>query len=160
MYGVKAVQQRMMSSQHVIRFVCLAGLLVLPTGKDQSPPEDARIAKLVSFFKAYDCPEPYHVTSYLRAADANDLDYRLLPVISILESSCGKYQRKNNHWGWGSNSFSSAGAGIEFITKQLVAGYFKNRNTQEKLSLYNPRPIYAKLATKLLKQVDEKPAQD
>lgn len=155
MYGVKAVQKRMMSSQHVIRFVCLAGLLVLPTGKDQSPPEDARIAKLVSFFKAYDCPEPYHVTSYLRAADANALDYRLLPVISILESSCGKYQRKNNHWGWGSNSFSSVGAGIEFITKQLVAGYFKDRNTQEKLSLYNPRPIYAKLATKLLKQVEE-----
>jgi len=138
--------------------VCIAGVLVLPLGKDQSPAEDARVSKLVNFFRIYDCPEPYHVTSYLRAADANDLDYRLLPVISILESTCGKYQRKNNHWGWGSNSFSSAPAGIDFITKRLAEGYFKNRNTQEKLSLYNPRPIYAKLASKLLTQLDEQPS--
>ena len=144
-----------MRSHYVIRLVCVAGFLVLPLGNGQSPPEDSRVAKLVSFFRAYDCPQPYHVTTYLRAADTNDLDYRLLPVISVLESSCGKYQRNNNHWGWGTSSFPSVGAGIDFITKQLTEGYFKNHNAQQKLSIYNPRPIYAKLGGKLLKELDE-----
>lgn len=111
----------------------------------------------MNFFKTYDCPQPYYVTSYLRAADTHGVDYRLLPVISVLESSCGKYQRKNNHWGWNSanTGFSSVQAGIDFITKELTKGYFKNPDTQRKLAVYNPRPIYAKLADKLMRKFDE-----
>jgi hypothetical protein len=144
-----------MHSRLAIRVLCIAGVLVLPLGKDQSPPADARVAKLVSFFRSYDCPEPYHVTSYLRAADNHDLDYRLLPVISVLESSCGKHQRHNNHWGWGEDSFPSVGAGIDFIAKQLTEGYFKDASAREKLSIYNPSPLYAKLGVKLLREFDE-----
>lgn len=132
-------------------------MLPISVSRSQAPAADQRVDKLVNFFKTYDCPQPYHVTSYLRAADSNGVDYRLLPVISVLESSCGKYQRKNNHWGWNSanTGFSSVSAGIDFITKELTRGYFKNRDTQQKLAMYNPRPIYSKLAGKLMREFNE-----
>src|SRR4051794_27156841 len=63
---------------------------------------DSRTADLQRFFESYQCPRPYHVVDYLEAADAYDVDYRLLPAISVRESTCGVYSRWNNHWGWNS----------------------------------------------------------
>ncbi len=119
--------------------------------------EDQRRAKLETFFRSFGCPAPYHVKEYLGAADANAIDYRLLPAISVLESTCGIYQRENNRWGWASarKSFASFRAGLEYIAHQLAEGrYYKNKTLEEKVRVYNPRPQYARQLQSLMRRID------
>jgi hypothetical protein len=119
--------------------------------------DDQRHAKLETFFQSFGCPAPYHVKEYLGAADTYAIDYRLLPAISVLESTCGIYQRENNRWGWASarKGFASFRAGLEFIAHQLAEGrYYKNKTLEEKVHMYNPRPQYARLMERLMRQID------
>lgn len=119
---------------------------------------DQRGARLEAFFKAYGCPAPLHVDEYLRAADTHALDYRLLPAISLVESTCGAFERLNNRWGWDSaqSGFSSVTAGIEFITTQLAeAPTYKGKSLKEKLFTYNPYPQYVRQVEKLMRQIED-----
>src|SRR5580704_5991742 len=105
------------------------------------PLADPRSARLEAFFKAYDCPGPLHIEEYLRAADSHELDYRILPAISLVESTCGAYERMNNRWGWDSvqSGFDSVPAGIEYIAEQLAENpYYKAKTLEQKLFTYNP----------------------
>lgn len=119
--------------------------------------EDQRHAKLETFFQSFGCPAPHHVKEYLGAADTYAIDYRLLPAISVLESTCGIYQRQNNRWGWASarKGFSSFRAGLEYIAHQLSNGrYYKDKTLAEKVRMYNPNPQYAKQLEKLMRKID------
>ena len=119
--------------------------------------DDQRHAKLETFFQSFGCPAPYHVKEYLGTADTYAIDYRLLPAISILESTCGIYQRENNRWGWASarKGFASFRAGLEYIAHQLAFGrYYKNKTLEEKVRMYNPRPEYARQLEKLMRKID------
>jgi len=119
--------------------------------------EDQRHAKLQTFFQSFGCPAPYHVKEYLGAADTYAIDYRLLPAISVLESTCGIYQRQNNRWGWASarKGFASFRAGLEYIAHQLAEGrYYKNKTLEEKVHMYNPRPQYARQLDSLMRKID------
>jgi hypothetical protein len=119
--------------------------------------QDQRHAKLEAFFQSFGCPAPYHVKEYLGAADTYAIDYRLLPAISVLESTCGIYQRENNRWGWASarKGFASFRAGLEYIAHQLANGrYYKNKTLQEKVHMYNPRPQYARQLESLMRKID------
>ena len=87
------------------------------------------------------------MNEYLGAADSYAIDYRLLPAISVLESTCGIYQRLNNRWGWDSarKGFSSFRAGLQYIARQLSEGrFYKNKSLEEKVRMYNPNPQYAR----------------
>jgi len=119
--------------------------------------EDQRHAKLETFFQSFGCPAPYHVKEYLGAADTYAIDYRLLPAISVLESTCGIYQVENNRWGWASagKGFASFRAGLEYIAHQLANGrYYKNKTLEEKVHMYNPRPQYALQLERLMRKID------
>ena len=101
------------------------------------------------------------MNEYLGAADFNSLDYRLLPAISVLESTCGVYQRLNNRWGWDSarRGFSSFRAGLQYIARQLAQGrYYRNKSLEEKVHMYNPNPQYAQLVKKLMLKIDDRGA--
>lgn len=118
---------------------------------------DQRHVKLETFFQSFGCPAPFHVKEYLGAADTYAIDYRLLPAISVLESTCGLYQRQNNRWGWASarKGFSSFRAGLEYIAHQLANGrYYKNKTLGEKVRMYNPSPQYARQLEKLMRKID------
>ena len=122
------------------------------------PAQDPRSARLEAFFKAYDCPAPLHVNEYLRAADSHDLDYRLLPAISLVESTCGAFERMNNRWGWDSaqSGFPSVPAGIDYITGQLADGEnYKGKTVKEKLFTYNPYPQYVRQLERLMQQIED-----
>ena len=122
------------------------------------PLSDPRSMRLEAFFKAYDCPAPLHVDEYLRAADSHALDYRLLPAISLVESTCGAYQRRNNRWGWDSvqSGFPSVEAGIEYITAQLAEHpYYRGKTVQQKLYTYNPYPVYVRKVERLMRQIED-----
>lgn len=122
---------------------------------------DSRYDKLESFFQSFGCPTPHYVDEYLGEADSNAIDYRLLPAISVLESTCGVYQRLNNRWGWDSarKGFSSFRAGLQYIARQLSQGrYYRNKSLEEKVRMYNPNPQYARLLKKLMLKIDDRGA--
>lgn len=128
--------------------------------EDVAPPapRDSRIAKLEAFFRSHDCPAPYHVDEYLQAADAYSIDYRLLPALSIRESTCGKYQRMNNYWGWDSarSGFASVETGIDFVAHRLAKGrYYKGKALEDKLHAYNPYPDYANEVLSLMREIGQ-----
>jgi hypothetical protein len=125
---------------------------------DSRPPADHRWHKLEAFFKSYQCPQPHYVEEYLRAADHYAIDYRLLPALSVRESTCGQYDRLNNHWGWDSarKGFASVPKGIEFVTRTLAHGRsYKDKTLEAKLYAYNPFPQYVREVKKLMREIDD-----
>jgi len=125
--------------------------------EDQSTPVDPRILKLESFFQKYNCPQPYHVPTYLEAADQYNLPYTLLAVISVKESGCGKQVfRKNNWWGFGNQSFPNIDQGIWTISQQLGEGkYYQGKTLIGKLKTYNSvNPKYPSHAIQLMDSIE------
>jgi hypothetical protein len=136
----------------VVACAAVAGDNTLPV-----PYSDPRSERLEAFFKAYDCPAPLHVDEYLRAADSHALDYRLLPAISLVESTCGAFEKMNNRWGWASaqSGFPSVPDGIEYITAQLAENpRYKGKTVPEKLFTYNPYPQYVRQVQRLMQQIE------
>jgi len=119
---------------------------------------DPRIARLEAFFDSYSCPSPRHVAEYLRVADIYGLDYRILPALSVRESTCGQYQQMNNRWGWDNarSGFGSIPAGIEFIAQQLAeAPRYKGKSLDQKLWTYNPLAAYPGEIKKLMQKIGD-----
>ena len=131
----------------------VAGLLVAPCaislGQYQPNPtvdsKDPRLSRLKQFFAERGCPLREAAVDFLIAADQNHLDWRLLPSISMIESSGGKDFRNNNVFGWDSNrgSFPSVRAGIHFVASKLAKSkLYRGKNLESKLQTYNPLPDY------------------
>jgi hypothetical protein len=121
------------------------------------PAADLRASRLDRVFHLYHCPKPYHVDEYLRAADAFQLDYRLLPAVSIRETTCGVGEVENNRWGFhpGRQSFPSIEAGIAFMARRLAEGtYYKGKTLQQKLFTYNPLPAYPDEVARIMSQIE------
>jgi hypothetical protein len=118
---------------------------------------DARIERLRVFFDAYACPAPRHIADYLRVADTYGLDYRILPALSVRESTCGQYQKMNNRWGWdsGQSGFGSIASGIEYVARQLAeAPQYKGKTLDQLLWTYNPRAAYPGEIKKLMERIE------
>jgi hypothetical protein len=131
----------------------VAGLLVAPCAislwQYQPSPtvdsKDPRLSRLTQFFAERGCPLREAAVDFLIAADLNHLDWRLLPSISIIESSGGKDFRNNNVFGWDSSrgSFPSVRAGIHFVASKLATSkLYRGKNLESKLQTYNPLPDY------------------
>ena len=117
-----------------------------PSVTASNEPNDPRLRLIWQYFADRDCPLRDSAADFLVAADQNELDWRLLPSISMIESSGGKDYRNNNVFGWDScrESFSSVQAGIHFVASKLAKSkLYKGKNVDEKLLIYNPQPDYA-----------------
>ncbi len=106
-----------------------------------------REAQLRKFFKKYNSPLEENSATFVEVADRYDMDYRLLPAISCLESSCGKklIPESYNPFGWGVYggnyiAFADYDESIETVGEGLHKGYIvKGANTVEKIApIYNP----------------------
>jgi hypothetical protein len=118
---------------------------------------DPRVARLKTFFRLYNCPAPDYVSEYLRIADQNDLDYRLLPAISIRETQCGLHEKGNNWLGFHPDevTFPSPLAGIEFIGRRLAEHpFYKGKSLEKKLFMYNPYPKYPGEVLWIMRQIE------
>jgi hypothetical protein len=131
----------------------IAGLVAAPAvvstlqGRDAKGPDpvDPRLARLEQYFAQRDCPLRDAAKDFLAASDKNALDWRLLPSISMIESSGGKDYRNNNVFGWDSckESFASVRDGIHFVAAKLAqSDLYKGKNLDAKLRTYNPNPGY------------------
>ncbi len=107
---------------------------------------DPRVARLQSFLKRLRCPVAPMAEDFVRVADANQLDWRLLPSIAVIESGGGKAYKNNNIFGWnkGLQAFDSIRAGLEWVGYRLARSpLYRTRNSFEKLRIYNEDQEYA-----------------
>lgn len=107
---------------------------------------DPRATRLRTFFSKLHCPVIEMTEDFIRAADDNRLDWRLLPGISVIESSGGKAYINNNIFGWGIGGplpFPSIRAGLNLVAYKLGnSSLYRNRDVLGKLKLYNPDENY------------------
>ena len=106
-----------------------------------------KIEALEKFFEAQKSPLKEDADTFVRVAEKYGLDYRLLPAISCMESSCGKRILPNsyNPFGWGiygKNAiyFKSFEEAIETVGKGISEKYVaKGLDTPEKIApVYTP----------------------
>lgn len=106
---------------------------------------DDRSARLDKYFKKYNMPLSGYGQKFVEVADNCGIDWRLLPAISVQESTGGKYMRLNNPFGWASAriGFKDFNEAIEVVGGHLcglnerTARYYKDKTSYEKLWSYN-----------------------
>ena len=130
-------------------FVLVAGLLAVPAaGMAQSaatPDKDPRQTRLEKYFADHRCPLRELAAEFLSAADDNNLDWRLLPSLSMVETGGGRGTRNNNLFGWncGRTSFHSPTESIRVVASKLSQSKaYKGKDTDGILKTYNSNPRY------------------
>ena len=153
-------------------FVVVAGVVSLPVCASHMQPAkpklaeyrpDPRLAPLKAFFAQANCPAAELSGIFLEAADANDLDWRLLPSISFVESTGGKSARGNNLFGWDSGraEFSSAAESIHSVAYSLGnSGLYRDKDVDGILQTYNPSPEYGRKVKGVMRRIAADEAVD
>ncbi len=153
------IRNRLRSYTSVFFLLAAVSSVTTVSSADTKPalPRDNRIARLETFFRAHHCPAPFLTNEYVAAADAYSIDYRLLPAVSVRESTCGLYARLNNRWGWNSakSGFITLAHGIQHIARELAEGkYYRGKTVEDKLRMYNPNPAYPGEILRLMQEID------
>jgi hypothetical protein len=142
-----------------------AGMVSLPSGISTKQvhavtiPDyrsDPRLESLRKFFQKAACPALEYASAFLEAADVYELDWRLLPSISYVESTGGKAAPNNNLFGWDSGRarFPSATAGIHEVGYQLThAERYRDKDVDAILATYNPNTGYAVKVKSVMRQI-------
>jgi hypothetical protein len=162
----KTVKEFRMRKLFASGFVVFAGMVSVPPGaapdqKSSQPApdyrDDPRLHTLKKFFHKSDCPAEKYSAEFLRAADANALDWRLLPSLSFVETSGGKGARNNNLFGWDSGRahFPSPAAGIHAVGYLLKhSSAYKNKKLDRLLAVYNPATeTYAERVKSVMRRI-------
>lgn len=101
---------------------------------------DFRVQKLERFFDQ--TPLQGYSQDFVDAADQYHLDWRLLPAISMVESTGGKHCRNYNPFGWGSGRarFESYQDAIFSVARHLSEDNpYRGKTTTQKIRAYNAR---------------------
>lgn len=130
---------------------------------------DPRILAMNKFLKNYHSPMASHADTFVKEADRNGLDWRLLVSISGVESAFGNLipTNSNNAWGWrgingndaGWSMFSSWEDAIVHITERLATGYGTTITPFEMEATYcppcgrNPAHVWANGVTNYMNQL-------
>ncbi|MBV8551370.1 MAG: glucosaminidase domain-containing protein [Acidobacteriaceae bacterium] len=129
---------------------------VKPPEQPAVPKPDPRAVRLRRFLSRLHCPITNLSDDFVHAADRNHLDWRLLPSISVIESGGGKAYRNNNIFGWnnGIEAFTSLREGLELVAYKLGRSpLYRNRDSVEKLRLYNPDEDYANKVLEVMNRI-------
>jgi hypothetical protein len=130
---------------------------VRPVKTESAPAvQDPRAIRLHQFMSRLRCPVKDLAEEFIHAADDNNLDWRLLPSISIIESGGGKAFKNNNIMGWanGDRSFPTIRAGIHQVAFHLGRSFvYRNRSTEEKLRAYNHNCDYSLRVESVMNQI-------
>ena len=111
-----------------------------------------RVKVLEEFLEKYNSPFADNADTFVEVADEKGLDYRLLPAISCMESTCGQKILPDtyNAWGWGMSQaalangtyirFDSWEEAIETVGEGIAKNYAANGlDTPEKMApVYTP----------------------
>jgi len=115
-----------------------------------NPEVDIKTKNLEAFFEKYNSPLKDHSKVFTDTASKYDLDYRLLPAIACMESSCGKklIPGSFNPFGWGIYggkyiAFQNYEEAIETVAKGIKENYVDKGlvSPEEMAPVYTP-PAY------------------
>ncbi len=109
--------------------------------ENQAP--DPRVKKLEGFFEKYNSPLTGYATCFIQAADRNQIDWKLVPAITGVESTFGKHipYKSYNAYGWanGDYRFTSWEQSINHVSQVLKEKYVdRGLDTPYKIA-----PVYA-----------------
>ena len=105
-----------------------AGESAVPKFKDTTKTVfDYRVYTLRKFLNQFNSPLTPYSQEFIKEADENGIDYRIVPAIAGVESTFGKQIPFNsyNAYGWanGNSSFKSWPDSIKTVTKTLKVNY-------------------------------------
>ena len=120
---------------------------------------DLREAVLRKFLKERQCPVHDYAGVFIAEADANGLDWRLLPSLAMVESGGGKHAPGNNLFGWGKSRFASIGDAIHHVASVLSSGKpYRGKDLDAKLATYNSvRTDYKAMVTQIMREISPTP---
>lgn len=105
--------------------------------------QNQRVLQLKAFLQKYNSPLTIYAQTFVETADKYQIDWKLVPAITGVESTFGKHIPYNsyNAYGWanGKYSFNSWEESIEKVTKTLKEKYY-NRGLDNP---YKIGPVYA-----------------
>jgi len=151
-----------LSSQPAYAFEKVAGSsAVLKDDISKIEKPDPRVEKLRVFLGKYDSPLTPYAQNFIETADRYQLDWKLVPAISGVESSFGKQVPANsyNAYGWANGNywFQSWEQSIEYVSSYLKEKYFNHGlDTPDKIGpVYAPpSPFWARKVSYLMKQIE------
>lgn len=140
---------------------------------DRDAINQARAEAIDAYFKSKNMPLAGYGMKMVLEAEKNELDWRLVPAISVIETTGGKFMCKNskapnNPFGWGSCKlgFKSINIAIETVARNLggnnprTARYYAEKDTRGILEAYNPPSIVPNYTAKVMKVMEAIGAHD
>lgn len=127
----------------VLVSITMSSLFIIKLTKEEEKQVqviDVRPQLIDNYYKERGMPLEGYGKKMVEVADKYGLDWRLLPAISIRESSGGLHMCKNNPFGWGSCkiTFNSLDEAIETVSYKLAnLPVYKDKTTERKLYYYN-----------------------
>lgn len=125
--------------------------------------DDPRLEVLRNFFHSVHSPLEKLASVFLVEADEHDLDWRLLPGLSFVESTGGRAPRGNNIFGWnnGNSNFRSISEGIHIVASRLAnSPMYRGKGLVDKLRTYNRNPKYVASVRTAMKQISNDEADE
>lgn len=126
---------------------------------------DSRVVVLGKFLESYNSPLAEHAETFVKMADQNRLDWRLLASIAGVESTFARNMPADSHnaWGWGiygDNTlyFKSYDEAIETISKTLREKYMDTwnaRDVDEIGTYYAASPTWASRVSYFMDKIHE-----
>lgn len=118
--------------------------------------KDPRLSPLQTFFRKMECPAAEYAVEFLTVADQYALDWRLLPSLSFIESTCGKMGNHNNLFGWDSGRarFESPAVAIRSVGSHLgTYELYRAKSLDKILATYNPNRDYARKVKSVMTRI-------
>jgi hypothetical protein len=149
-----------------------AGIFVLPATislADQSVhskecrADDPRLESLRHFFHSVNSPLEKLASVFINEADEHELDWRLLPGLSFVESTSGRSPRGNNIFGWnnGNSNFKTISEGIHIVASRLAESpMYRGKGLIQKLKTYNQNPKYVATVRTAMRQISADEADE
>lgn len=115
---------------------------------------DNRAQLIDAYFERKKMPLAGYGKKFVEFADRDGHDYRLVPAVSVRESSGGLQACGNNPLGWGScelEDFESVVHAIDYVSSRLAnSPLYKGKSVYDKLQTYNPPAIVLRYAEEVM----------
>lgn len=141
-----------------------AGASAMPANMAIEEKQDNRVTILKEFLDQYNSPFADKAAVFVREADKNNIDWKLLVAISGVESTFGQQipYNANNAWGWGIYGdnmirFSTWDEAITTISKELRERYINKWGAQDVYQIgkyYAASPTWAQRVDYFMQKID------
>lgn len=141
-----------------------AGASAVPASLSTEEQQDYRVKILKEFLDQYNSPFADKAAVFVREADKNNIDWRLLVAISGVESTFGQQipYNANNAWGWGIYGdnmirFATWDEAITTISKELRERYINQWGAQDVYQIgkfYAASPTWAQRVDYFMQKID------